>query len=108
VLVIVDPSAGHIIQRQQFESVCSTRQCDTVPGNDHSGRPNTWAVRRERSPARREARRGAWIRQAGDRRDRAWIDGKAMLNPCVTVDDALIASGAAAIRDVPDGVGVQC
>ncbi|GAA0662020.1 maltose acetyltransferase domain-containing protein [Natronoarchaeum mannanilyticum] len=39
--------------------------------------------------------------------DRAWIGGRAVLNPGVTVgDDAVVASGAVVTRDVPDGVVV--
>jgi len=39
--------------------------------------------------------------------DRAWIGGRAVLNPGVTVgDDAVVASGAVVIDDVPDGVVV--
>jgi len=39
--------------------------------------------------------------------DRAWIGGRAVLNPGVSVgDDAVVASGAVVTDDVPDGVVV--
>jgi len=39
--------------------------------------------------------------------DRAWIGGRAVLNPGVTVgDDAVVASGAVVTDDVPEGVVV--